>query len=81
MDASEDQPGATAGSAGPEAAGPAETPAPADVDLLGMDLETLRTTEHPVLAELLIDLRERLAAPGTETLWAFDNVSTSSERS
>jgi FXSXX-COOH protein len=50
------------------------------VDLLGMDLETLRTTEHPVLAELLADLRERVSDPGSETLWAFDNVSTPSER-
>jgi FXSXX-COOH protein len=50
------------------------------VDLLGMDLETLRTTEHPVLAELLAELRERVAAPGSETLWAFDNVSTPGSR-
>lgn len=51
-----------------------------DVDLLAMDLAALRTTEHPVLAELLADLRQRVAAPGSETLWAFDNVSTPSPR-
>jgi len=51
-----------------------------DVDLLAMDLETLRTTEHPVLADLLADLRERVAAPGGQTLWAFDNVSTPNSR-
>lgn len=80
MDTSQEQPGDTDSFAGTGAAGPARTPAAADVDLLGMDLETLRTTEHPVLAELLADLRERVAAPGGETLWAFDNVSTPSAR-
>lgn len=49
-----------------------ETDAPA-LDLLGMDLETLRTVEHPVLAALVGDLRERIAAPGGEALWGFDN--------
>lgn len=47
--------------------------AEAPLDLLGMDLETLRTVEHPVLAELVGDLRERIAAPGGEALWGFDN--------
>ncbi|WP_433892393.1 FxSxx-COOH cyclophane-containing RiPP peptide [Streptomyces sp. CA-111067] len=49
---------------------PAAAPVP---DLLGMDLEALRTTEHPVLAELVSDLRERIAAPGAGALWGFDN--------
>jgi FXSXX-COOH protein len=46
----------------------------AGIDLLGMDLESLRTTEHPVLSALVGDLRERIAAPGSEALWGFDNV-------
>lgn len=45
-------------------------PAP---DVLGLDLESLRTTDHPVLAALVTDLRHRLAAPGGEALWGFDN--------
>lgn len=42
-------------------------------DVLGLDLESLRTVEHPVLAALVSDLRERVAAPGGEALWGFDN--------
>ena len=34
---------------------------------------TLRTVRHPVLAALVADLRERVAAPGSEALWGFDN--------
>lgn len=49
-------------------------PHPAGVDLLGMDLETLRTTSHPVLAALVGELRARVAAPGSEALWGFDNA-------
>lgn len=45
----------------------------AGIDLLGMDLESLRTVEHPVLSALVSDLRERVAAPGSEALWGFDN--------
>lgn len=43
------------------------------IDLLGMDLESLRTVEHPVLAALVSDLRTRAAAPGSEALWGFEN--------
>lgn len=43
------------------------------IDLLGLDLESLRTVEHPVLSALVNDLRERIAAPGSEALWGFDN--------
>jgi FXSXX-COOH protein len=43
------------------------------LDLQSMDLETLRTVRHPVLAALVADLRERVAAPGSEALWGFDN--------
>jgi FXSXX-COOH protein len=46
-------------------------PAP---DVLGLDLESLRTVEHPVLSALVSDLRERIAAPGGEALWGFDNA-------
>ncbi|WP_329174838.1 MULTISPECIES: FxSxx-COOH cyclophane-containing RiPP peptide [unclassified Streptomyces] len=42
-------------------------------DILGLDLEALRTVEHPVLAALVSDLRDRVAAPGGEALWGFDN--------
>ncbi|CAG6395845.1 FxSxx-COOH protein [Streptomyces cocklensis] len=42
-------------------------------DVLGLDLETLRTVEHPVLAALVNDLRERVAEPGGEALWAFNS--------
>lgn len=48
----------------------AVAPAP---DVLGLDLESLRTVEHPVLAALVSDLRRRVAASGGETLWGFDN--------
>ncbi|WUH91056.1 FxSxx-COOH protein [Streptomyces sp. NBC_00433] len=53
-----------------EAEPPAGATAP---DVLTLDLESLRTVEHPVLAALLTDLRERVATPGGETLWGFDN--------
>ncbi|WP_327288800.1 FxSxx-COOH cyclophane-containing RiPP peptide [Streptomyces sp. NBC_01198] len=43
------------------------------LDVLELDLESLRTVEHPVLAALVSDLRERVAAPGGEALWGFDN--------
>jgi FXSXX-COOH protein len=43
-------------------------------DVLGLDLESLRTVDHPVLAALVSDLRERVAAPGGEALWGFDNA-------
>jgi FXSXX-COOH protein len=42
-------------------------------DVLGLDLESLRTVEHPVLAELVADLRRRVDAPGADALWGFDN--------
>lgn len=42
-------------------------------DLLDMDLETLRTVEHPVLSALVEDLQQRIATPGGEALWGFDN--------
>jgi FXSXX-COOH protein len=45
----------------------------AGLDLQAMDLETLRTVQHPVLAALVEDLRDRVAAPGSEALWGFDN--------
>ena len=60
---------------GPAAAAPGPPPAASPaIDLLGMDLETLRTTEHPVLAALVEELRLRVASPGSEALWGFDNA-------
>ncbi|MEU1367282.1 FxSxx-COOH cyclophane-containing RiPP peptide [Streptomyces sp. NPDC005803] len=40
-------------------------------DLLGLDLEDLRTLDHPVLAEVVADLRGRAQEP-QEMLWGFD---------
>lgn len=41
-------------------------------DLLDLDLESLRTLDHPVLTELLDELRDRASGP-REMLWKFDN--------
>ncbi|MFD4986767.1 FxSxx-COOH cyclophane-containing RiPP peptide [Streptomyces sp. NPDC058374] len=66
----------------PEAPGPppqapagppgAETGAAVLPDLLGLDLESLRTLDHPVLTELLDDLRGRASGP-REMLWNFNS--------
>ncbi|WP_329028912.1 MULTISPECIES: FxSxx-COOH cyclophane-containing RiPP peptide [unclassified Streptomyces] len=53
---------------GAGAKGPGELP-----DLLGLDLATLRTMDHPVLAEVVADLRGRAEQP-KETLWGFTNA-------
>ncbi|MEU3984997.1 FxSxx-COOH cyclophane-containing RiPP peptide [Streptomyces sp. NPDC026672] len=53
-----------------------DTPAEADEalpDLLGVDLEELRTVQHPVLREVLADLRERATRP-SEMLWGWNNA-------
>ncbi len=42
-------------------------------DLLGLDLEGLRTLRHPVLDEVLADLRARIDQPA-ETLWAHSRT-------
>ncbi|MFJ4854367.1 FxSxx-COOH cyclophane-containing RiPP peptide [Streptomyces sp. NPDC088730] len=42
-------------------------------DLLGLDLETLRTLHHPVLAEVVADLRGRAEQP-REMLWGFTSA-------
>ncbi|MFE6287365.1 FxSxx-COOH cyclophane-containing RiPP peptide [Streptomyces sp. NPDC057877] len=42
-------------------------------DLLALDLEELRTLRHPVLGEVLADLRERAMRPN-EMLWGFNNA-------
>ncbi|MFD0026311.1 FxSxx-COOH cyclophane-containing RiPP peptide [Streptomyces sp. NPDC058382] len=42
-------------------------------DLLGLDLETLRTLDHPVLTEVVADLRGRAEQP-REMLWGFNNA-------
>ncbi|WP_443073442.1 FxSxx-COOH cyclophane-containing RiPP peptide [Streptomyces sp. NBC_01429] len=51
----------------------AERPPPALPDLLALDLAALRTLDHPVLAEILTDLRGRSEQP-KETLWGFNNA-------
>jgi FXSXX-COOH protein len=53
--------------AGGGTAGPRE-PLP---DLLGLSLAELRRLDHPVLSEVLDELRARLVRQG-ETLWDFD---------
>ncbi|MET8745456.1 FxSxx-COOH cyclophane-containing RiPP peptide [Streptomyces sp. NPDC004728] len=42
-------------------------------DLLGLDLESLRTLDHPVLAEVVADLRGRAEQP-REMLWGFTSA-------
>ncbi|MEU3222188.1 FxSxx-COOH cyclophane-containing RiPP peptide [Streptomyces sp. NPDC006976] len=42
-------------------------------DLLGLDLATLRTLDHPVLTEVVADLRGRAEQP-REMLWGFTNA-------
>ncbi|MFJ7195304.1 MULTISPECIES: FxSxx-COOH cyclophane-containing RiPP peptide [unclassified Streptomyces] len=42
-------------------------------DLLGLDLESLRTLDHPVLTEVVADLRGRAEQP-REMLWGFTNA-------
>ncbi|MFF2959667.1 FxSxx-COOH cyclophane-containing RiPP peptide [Streptomyces sp. NPDC057963] len=42
-------------------------------DLLGLDLEALRTLDHPVLSEVVADLRGRAEQP-REMLWGFTNA-------
>ncbi|OKJ02824.1 hypothetical protein AMK18_13370 [Streptomyces sp. CB01249] len=53
---------------GTGAAGTDELP-----DLLGLDLATLRTMDHPVLSEVVADLRGRAEQP-KEMLWGFTNA-------
>ncbi|MEU2020999.1 FxSxx-COOH cyclophane-containing RiPP peptide [Streptomyces sp. NPDC016469] len=53
---------------GTGAAGAGELP-----DLLGLDLATLRTMDHPVLSEVVADLRGRAEQP-KEMLWGFTNA-------
>ncbi|RDG39418.1 FxSxx-COOH cyclophane-containing RiPP peptide [Streptomyces corynorhini] len=48
-------------------------PAPPLPDLLALDLAALRTLDHPVLTEILTDLRARSEQP-KETLWGFTNA-------
>ncbi|MCA1223738.1 FxSxx-COOH cyclophane-containing RiPP peptide [Streptomyces sp. 8L] len=54
----------------PGASSPAPPPLP---DLSEVDLETLRTLDHPVLAEMVGELRERAERP-REMLWGFTNA-------
>lgn len=57
----------------PEQGGAEQALAESGIDLLGLDLESLRTVEHPVLSALVSDLRERAAGTGGEALWGFEN--------
>ncbi|MFF1957762.1 FxSxx-COOH cyclophane-containing RiPP peptide [Streptomyces sp. NPDC058220] len=42
-------------------------------DLLDLDLEALRTLDHPVLTEVVADLRARAEQP-REMLWGFTSA-------
>lgn len=42
-------------------------------DVLALSLTELRTIRHPVLSEVLDDLRERAAQPG-EMLWGYGSA-------
>ncbi|MGP3969614.1 FxSxx-COOH cyclophane-containing RiPP peptide [Streptomyces sp. 6N223] len=42
-------------------------------DLLGLSLAELRRLDHPVLNEILDELRDRMVRPG-ETLWNFQQA-------
>ncbi|MEU9242034.1 FxSxx-COOH cyclophane-containing RiPP peptide [Streptomyces shenzhenensis] len=42
-------------------------------DLLELDLAQLKEVDHPVLREVLAELRERAVRP-TEMLWGFNNA-------
>ncbi|GAA5015186.1 FxSxx-COOH cyclophane-containing RiPP peptide [Streptomyces siamensis] len=54
--------------------GLADLPAPEELpDLLELDLADLRTIQHPVLAEVLTELRDRAGQP-SEMLWGFNNA-------
>ncbi|MFI9563069.1 FxSxx-COOH cyclophane-containing RiPP peptide [Streptomyces rishiriensis] len=52
------------------AAEPLPQPLP---DLLALDLAELGTIGHPVLREVVAELRDR-AGRSSETLWGFDSV-------
>ncbi|WP_399014768.1 FxSxx-COOH cyclophane-containing RiPP peptide [Streptomyces sp. FIT100] len=49
------------------------TPLPDLPDLLSLDLAELRTLRHPVLSELVAELRDRAEQP-TEMLWGFTSA-------
>ncbi|MGW0966241.1 FxSxx-COOH cyclophane-containing RiPP peptide [Streptomyces sp. NPDC002516] len=57
-----------AGERRPWSPDPAELP-----DLLALDLTELRTLQHPVLAEVLAELRTRSGQPD-EILWGFNSA-------
>lgn len=62
-----------AAEAAEEAVGPAGGQGRELPDLLGLDLAELRTLEHPVLSEVVADLRGRAEQP-RELLWGFTNA-------
>ncbi len=56
----------------PASAGTERPGAPPLPDLLTLDLAELGSIDHPVLREVLGELRARAAEP-SEMLWGFDN--------
>ncbi|GAQ56300.1 FxSxx-COOH cyclophane-containing RiPP peptide [Streptomyces acidiscabies] len=42
-------------------------------DLLSLDLEDLRRVDHPVLRELVDELRDRASRP-RQAFWVFDSA-------
>ncbi|MEU9556032.1 FxSxx-COOH cyclophane-containing RiPP peptide [Streptomyces fumanus] len=57
---------------GPGSTGAAEQRPEPLPDLLALDLDRLGTIEHPVLREVVQELRSRAAEP-SEMMWGFDN--------
>ncbi|WP_078877224.1 FxSxx-COOH cyclophane-containing RiPP peptide [Streptomyces sp. 150FB] len=71
-------PGTTDATGAMDAPDSAETPEVAPdrgelPDLLALDLTALRTLDHPVLSEVVADLRGRAGQP-REMLWGFNNA-------
>ncbi|WP_234306886.1 FxSxx-COOH cyclophane-containing RiPP peptide [Streptomyces sp. NRRL F-2890] len=48
-------------------------------DLLTLGLADLRALQHPVLSEVLADLRARVSGQPTLALWAFDEFAPGDE--
>lgn len=72
--AQHDRLGGSAGQGRPDGPGGAAAGPPAALpDLLGLDLAALRTLDHPVLSEVVADLRGRAEQP-REMLWGFNNA-------
>jgi FXSXX-COOH protein len=43
-------------------------------DVLSLDLESLRTVDHPVLSALVTELRARVTESDSQALWGFQSA-------